>query len=188
MKNGESTIVTATAQPSSLPKSNASAGLLANIQVNTFVDHLPIHRQEMGYSRLGIHLPRATLCEWKLGAAELLETLLPSLRIHILQEPRLHLDDTTLPLLERGRATTKQAHLWGYFGAGQQQENELWVDHPPAVMFEFAESRAATHPLTFLREYRGVPAGRRLPWPRCPLSHRPHHRSRLLGALQETLL
>ncbi|MGT2460343.1 IS66 family transposase (plasmid) [Cupriavidus basilensis] len=155
MKNGESTIVTATAQPSPLPKSNASAGLLANIQVNTFVDHLPIHRQEMGYARLGIHLPRATLCEWKLGSAELLETLLPSLRTHILQAPRLHLDDTTLPLLERGRATTKQAHLWGYLGAGQQQENGLWVDHPPAVMFEFAESRAATHPLTFLRDYRG---------------------------------
>ncbi|MDW3689368.1 transposase, partial [Cupriavidus sp. CV2] len=68
--------------------------------------------------------------------------------------PRLHLDDTTLPLLERGR-TTKQAHLWGYLGAGQRQENGLWVDHPPAVMFEFAESRAATHPLTFLCDYRG---------------------------------
>ncbi|MDW3682413.1 transposase [Cupriavidus sp. CV2] len=61
MKNGESTIVTATAQPSPFPKSNASAGPLASIQVNTFVDHLPIHRQEMGYARLGIKLPRATL-------------------------------------------------------------------------------------------------------------------------------
>ncbi|MFJ1257024.1 transposase [Cupriavidus sp. CuC1] len=90
MKNGESTIVTATAQPSPLPKSNASAGLLANIQVNTFVDHLPIHRQEMGYARLGIHLPRATLCEWKLGAAELLETLLPS---SLLAKQTLQTDD-----------------------------------------------------------------------------------------------
>ncbi len=154
-KDGESTIVTAAAQPSPLPKSNASAGLLASIQVDTFVDHLPINRQETRYARLGMHLPRATLCEWKLASAELLATLLPPLRNHVLQAPRLHLDDTTLPLLERGRATTRQAYLWGYLGAGQRQENGLWVDHPPAVLFEFAESRAGAHPLNFLRDYHG---------------------------------
>jgi transposase len=55
--NGESTIVTANAQPSPLPKSNASASLLANILVNTYVDHLPLNRQEMRYARRGVHLP-----------------------------------------------------------------------------------------------------------------------------------
>ncbi|MGT2491789.1 hypothetical protein ACU4GD_17810 [Cupriavidus basilensis] len=42
----------------------------------------------MGYARLGFNLLRATLCEWKLGSAELLETLLPSLRTRILQAGR----------------------------------------------------------------------------------------------------
>lgn len=46
-KDGESTIVTASAQPSPLPKSNASASLLANVLVNTYVDHLPLNRQEI---------------------------------------------------------------------------------------------------------------------------------------------
>ena len=78
-KDGESTIVTASAQPSPLPKSNASASLLANVLVNTYVDHLPLNRQEMRYARRGVYLPRATLCEWKLAAAELLEVLLPPL-------------------------------------------------------------------------------------------------------------
>ncbi|WP_350030060.1 MULTISPECIES: transposase [unclassified Caballeronia] len=68
-KDGESTIVMASAQPSPLPKSNASASLLANILVSTYVDHLPLNRQEMRYARRGIHLPRATLCEWTLAAA-----------------------------------------------------------------------------------------------------------------------
>jgi len=76
----ESTIVTAAAQPSPLPKSNASAWLLASIQVDTFLDHLPINRQETRYARLGVHLPRATLCEWKLASAELLATLLRGAR------------------------------------------------------------------------------------------------------------
>jgi transposase len=52
--------VTASAQPSPLPKSNASASLLANVLVNTYVDHLPLNRQEMRYARRGVHLPRAT--------------------------------------------------------------------------------------------------------------------------------
>jgi transposase len=102
-KDGESTIVTANAQPSPLPKSNASASLLANVMVNTYVDHLPLNRQEMRYARRGVHLPRATLCEWKLASAELLSVMLPSLRAHQLKAPRMHVDDTTLPLLERGR-------------------------------------------------------------------------------------
>ncbi|MBB5446118.1 MULTISPECIES: hypothetical protein [unclassified Paraburkholderia] len=49
-KDGESTIVTASAQPSPLPKSDASASLLANVLVNTYVDHLPLNRQEMRYA------------------------------------------------------------------------------------------------------------------------------------------
>ncbi|MFM0109543.1 IS66 family transposase, partial [Paraburkholderia rhynchosiae] len=154
-KDDESTIVTASAQPSPLPKSNASASLLANILVNTYVDHLPLNRQEMRYARRGVHLPRATLCEWKLAAAELLEVLLPPLRAHQLQAPRMHVDDTTLPLLEKGRTATRTARLWGYLGAGQREENGVWVDHPPAVVFEFAESRSGSHPLRYLQKYKG---------------------------------
>ncbi|OXC78563.1 IS66 family transposase [Caballeronia sordidicola] len=154
-KDGESTIVTASAQPSPLPKSNASASLLANVLVNTYVDHLPLNRQEMRYARRGVYLPRATLCEWKLASAELLSVLLPSLRAHQLKAPRMHVDDTTLPLLERGHPSTRTARLWGYLGAGQRNENGVWINHPPAVVFEFAESRAGAHPLLYLNEYKG---------------------------------
>lgn len=154
-KDGESSIVTASAQPSSLPKSNASASLLANVLVNTYVDHLPLNRQEMRYVRRGVYLPRATLCEWKLASAELLSVLLPGLRAHQLKAPRMHVDDTTLPLLERGHPSMRTARLWGYLGAGQYKENGVWVDHPPAVVFEFAESRAGAHPLLYLNKYKG---------------------------------
>ncbi|MFM0414767.1 IS66 family transposase [Paraburkholderia aromaticivorans] len=149
--DGESTIVTASAQLSPLPKSNANASLLANILVNTYVDHLSLNRQEMRYARRGMHLPRATLCEWKLAAAELLEVLLPPLRAHQLQAPRMQVDDTTLPLLEKGRAATRTGRLWGYLGVGQREENGVWVDQPPAVVFEFAQSRCGSHPLRYLR-------------------------------------
>jgi transposase len=96
-KDAESAVRTAAAQPSPLPKSNASAGLLAQVLVSTFADHLPLNRQEAIFKRHGMHLPRATLCEWKLAAAELLAVLQPALKAHILAAPRVHSDDTTMP-------------------------------------------------------------------------------------------
>jgi transposase len=129
--------------------------LLAQIGVNTFVDHLPLHRQEVIWKRKGFPVSRSTLCDWKLGTGELLSVLMPPLKAHILRAPRVHSDDTTMPLQVNGRGSTRTARLWGYLGAGQRQENGLWVDHPPAVMFEFTETRQAIHPETFLRDYRG---------------------------------
>lgn len=155
-KDGESTIRTAAAEPSPLPKSNASAGLLAHIAVSTYADHIPLNRQEKILKRHGVEIPRSTLCEWKLATAELAEVLIPPLRDHVLVGPRLHCDDTPLPLLDPGRGRTKTARLWAYLGAGSRQdETGLWVDHPPAVVFEFTESREAMHPTRFLENYRG---------------------------------
>lgn len=155
-KDSESTVRTAFAQPSPLPKSNASAGLLAQILVSTFADHLPLNRQESIFKRHGVDLPRSTLCEWKLGAGELLAVLRPALIAHTLAAPRLHSDDTTMPLIVGGRSSTKTARLWGYLGAGSRQaEDGTWVEHAPAVVFEFTDSRESLHPIAFLKDYRG---------------------------------
>ena len=50
-KDGESTIRTAFTQPSPLPKSNAEAGLLAQILVATYADHLPLNCQKRIFKR-----------------------------------------------------------------------------------------------------------------------------------------
>ncbi len=155
-KDGESTIRTAFAQPSPLPKTNAGVGLLTQILVSTFVDHLPLYRQESIFKRHGVELPRSTLCEWKLASGELLAVLRPALIAHTLNAPRLHSDDTTMPLIVGGRGSTKTARLWGYLGAGaRRNEAGEWVEHPPAVVFEFTESRESMHPIKFLKHYEG---------------------------------
>ncbi len=155
-KDGESTVRTAFAQPSPLPKTNAGPGLLAQILVSTFVDHLPLHRQERIFNRHGVDLPRSTLCEWKLGSGELLAVLLPPLIEHNLGAPRLHSDDTTMPLIEGGRGKTKTARMWGYLGVGARRNDAgQWVEHPPSVVFEFTESRESVHPIRFLKAYQG---------------------------------
>ena len=156
-KDGESTVRTATAEPSPLPKSNASAGLLAHVVVSKYQDHLPLHRQARMFKRHGLELSKTTLCDWTLGSAELLDRLIAPLTAHVLRDAVVGADDTTLPLADPGRGKTRTARLWAYRGGGFRRADDGvgWEAHPPAVVIEFTESREGLHPMRFLAGYRG---------------------------------
>jgi transposase len=155
-KDGESTIRTAAAEPSPLAKSNASAGLLAQVLVAKYADGLPLNRQEHIFKRHGLELPRATLCDWILGSSELLAPVLEWLKRHVLAAPVIFADDTTLDLILGGRGAACTARLWAYVGAGHTRDNQGgWQAYPRAAYFEFSETREALHPTRFLAEYSG---------------------------------
>ncbi len=63
-KGCEETVRCAKLPNKPIPKANATAGLLAQIMVSKYVDHLPLYRQEQILKRNGIDLPRSTLCNW----------------------------------------------------------------------------------------------------------------------------
>jgi len=154
---GASTVRTATAHPSPLPRSNAGPGLLAHVLVSKYGDGLPLARQERIFARHGAVLSRKTLCDWVLAACELLGRLRGPLHQHILGAPVVFSDDTTLKLRTeevRGRSVT--ARLWGYVAAGWQHNDAgAWIDYPKAVLYEFTEDRRGEHPQRFLARYRG---------------------------------
>lgn len=156
-KDGESTVRTATAEPSPLPKSNASAGILSYVLVSKFQDHLPFNRQERRFARDGFRLSRSTLCDWSLGAADLLDRLIPPLTAHVLLSGAVGADDTTLPLADPGGGKTRTARLWAYRGGGFRRAGDgvHWQTHPEAVVFEFTESREGLHPMRFLAGFQG---------------------------------
>lgn len=155
-KEGASTIRTAHAEPSPLPKSNASAGLLAQVLVAKYADGLPLHRQERIFARHGVAIARTTLCDWILGSTGKLSVLMPALKAHVLGAPVLFGDDTTVDLIEEGRGKTKTARFWAYVSAGAvRQEDGTWQDYPRAAYFEFSPTREAIYPTRFLQDYRG---------------------------------
>ena len=163
-KDGESTIRTAAAEPSPLPKSNAGAGLLAHVLVSKYQDHLPLNRQERMFGRHSVALSKTTLCDWTLGAAELLERLIAPLTAHVLAAAVVGADDTTLQLAQSGdgagsgvrRGRTRTARLWAYqCGGFKLDPGGGWAAHAPAVMFDFTESREGLHPLRILARYAG---------------------------------
>jgi len=155
-RDGESTVVTAAMPPAPLPKSNASPGLLAHVLVSKYADHLPLNRIESIFKRQGAILPRSTLCDWVLGSTELLGCLYEALKTHVLAAPKIHADDTMLPLIEGGRGRTVQARLWAYLGAGARRDGEgPWVEHPAAVFYEFTDDRRGAHVQRMLKDYAG---------------------------------
>jgi transposase len=77
-----------------IPKSMATPGLLAHILTAKFADALPFYRQEKQFSRIGIDLPRATMCNWAIKTAQACEIILDMMKKDIRKGPVIHIDET----------------------------------------------------------------------------------------------
>jgi transposase len=69
------TVVTAAKPPAPIEKGLAGPGLLAQVAVSKFGDHLPLNRQESIFARHGLELSRQTMCGWMADCAELVDPL-----------------------------------------------------------------------------------------------------------------
>ena len=120
-------------------------GLLANVLVSKYADHLPLYRQEQMYARQGIDLSRKTMCDWVRACADLLLPLYEWLKKDVLASKVVHTDDTPVPVQDRSRDKTRQGRLWVYVGDR---------DHAH-VVYEYTASRSRAGPSKFLAGYRG---------------------------------
>jgi transposase len=130
-----------------IPRSPAGIGLLAFILVSKFQDHIPLHRQEVMFARLGFELTRNRMCEWLGFIAELLHALHRAIKAELLRQGYLQADETTIKIqegAEPGRCHT--GYLWGLLGP------------PPLnlVYFHYADSRAGEVPKALLDGFEGV--------------------------------
>jgi transposase len=87
------TIVAEPVAPALLDRGLAAPGLLAQVAIQKYTDHLPLYRQEAIFARAGIDLSRTTLAE--LGVIGLrLQPLADALHVRLLRSPVLHADET----------------------------------------------------------------------------------------------
>ncbi len=93
-------IVQAAAPPRPIERGLPTAALLAQVIGAKYADHCPRYRQEGIYRRAGVELPRATLASWVGETARLLDPLVAALERYVLSTPKLHADDTPVPVLE----------------------------------------------------------------------------------------
>jgi transposase len=123
----------------------AGPGLIAQIVVSKFGDHLPLYRQEDIFTRHGLHLSRSTLCDWVSAAADLFRPLYELQRRLMLQSAVLWTDDTPVTVLVGGEEGSRQGRFWTYVGD----------DEHPYSVFDFTMSRGRDGPQSFLRDFRG---------------------------------
>jgi transposase len=130
-----------------IDKGIPTSGLLAQVLVAKYADHLPLYRQEAIFGRAGVALPRSTLGAW-IGVCGLrLQPLVDALKSHVLACPVVHADETPVAMLAPGNGKTHRAYLWAYATGA--------FEHLRAVVYDFTETRAGEHARAFLGDWRG---------------------------------
>ena len=135
-----------------IPRGRIGASLLAMILFEKYGAHQPLNRQSERYAREGIDLDLSTMADHVGAGTAVLAPLHELIRAHVLAAERLHGDDTTVPVLAKGKTIT--GRLWAYvrddrpFGQGQTG--------PPAVLFHYSRDRRGQHPEAHLADYAGI--------------------------------
>lgn len=94
------TVVTAEKPGAPIEKGLAGPGLLAQVAVSKYGDHLPLYRQEEILRRQGVELSRQTMCDWMRCSADLVSLLYELMRRRVLSSKAVQTDDTPVPVLD----------------------------------------------------------------------------------------
>ena len=135
-------LVQAPVAPHVIDKGLPTSGLLAQVLVAKYLDHLPLYRQEAIFERAGHAIARSTLAQWMGECGVQLQPLVDALSQELLRQPVLHADETPVAMLKPGHGKTHRAYLWSYCTT---QFNPM-----KAVVFDFADSRGGQHARAFL--------------------------------------
>jgi len=141
------TLIQAPVPAQIIDKGIPTAGLLAQVLVGKFSDHLPLYRQTPIFGRAGLAIAASTLGAWVGVCGVRLQPLVDALRQEILQQDVLHADETPVQMLSPGKKKTHRAYLWAY---APPRFSDLQV-----VVYDFTEGRAGEYARQFLGDWRG---------------------------------
>ncbi len=123
----------------------AGAGLLAEVVVSKFAEHVPSYRFEDISTRYGIYLPRSTLCDWVSKVADLLKPFYELQKELVRQAEVLWTDDTFVTVLGGENPGSHTGRFWVYIGPAAL----------PYDVYDFTENHKRDGPAQFLKDYVG---------------------------------
>jgi transposase len=132
------------------PRGWAGPSLLAMILFEKFGQHQPLNRQAERYAREGVDLSLSTLADQVGACAAALAPLHALIEAHVMAAERLHGDDTTVPVLAKGKTAT--GRLWVYV----RDDRPFAGGAPPAALFRFSRDRKGEHPEKHLERWSGA--------------------------------
>jgi transposase len=138
-------IIQAARPPRAVKRSIADPGLLTQVVIDKFMDHLPLNRQQERYQRQGMLLPYSTLADWVRLVAEAVEPLGGALLREMLGYRYWHADETGVAVLDKvKKKDTHQGYFWTY-KAG----------NAPLIYYDYQPGRDADRPLEILNQFKG---------------------------------
>jgi transposase len=133
-----------------IARGRAGPWLLAHVLFSKYGLHLPLNRQSAAYAREGIELDVSTLADWVGACAATLMPLVEAILAHVFAAERIHADDTTVPVLAKGK--TRTGRLWTYV----RDDRPFGGPDPPAAAFFYSPDRGGEHPERHLASYAGL--------------------------------
>ena len=132
------------------PRGWAGPNLMAMLLFEKFGQHQPLNRQAERYGREGVPFSLSTLADQVGAGCAVLEPLLRRLERHVFSAERLHGDDTTVPVLAKGKTHT--GRCWVYV----RDDRPFGGRAPPAAMFYYSRDRGGAHAEEHLSRWRGI--------------------------------
>jgi transposase len=133
-----------------IARGHVGASLLAMLLYDKYALHQPLNRQSREFARADIDLSVSTLADHVGAAALALSPLYGLIEAHVFKAARVHGDDTTVPLLAKGKTIT--ARLWTYV----RDDRPFGGSDPPAAVYYFSRDREGLHPQAHLAAFHGV--------------------------------
>jgi len=130
----------------------AGPGLIANVLVSKYCDHIPLYRLSRIYGRDGVDIDRSTMASWVGQSEALLDPLVAALGRYALAGEKVHADDTPVAVLDPGRGRTKTGRLWVYV----RDDRPAASQDAPAAWYQYSPNRKGEHPQKHLKNYAGI--------------------------------
>jgi transposase len=133
-----------------IARGRAGPQLLADVLFGKYGAHLPLNRQSEIYAREGVELDVSTLADWVGACAATLTPLRDAIERHVHAAVRIHVDDTTVPVLAKNQCRT--GRLWGHV----RDDRPFGGEAAPAVVLYYSPTREGQHPQRQLARYTGI--------------------------------
>jgi len=129
-----------------IDKGLPGVGLLTQVVLSKFADHLPLYRQEKIFAeRYGIEISRKTMAQWMRVAADWLKPIYEVMKQNLLKGDYLQVDETPIKYLDKDEIEgSRHGYLWSY---GRPRSD---------VVFDWKTGRSREGPEKFLGEYKGI--------------------------------
>ena len=115
-----------------------------------FGQHQPLNRQADRYALEGAPIALSTMADAVGAISTALDPLRRLIEVHVMAAERLHGDDTTVPVLAKGKTDT--GRLWIYV----RDDEPFGGTGPPAAIFHYSRDRRGEHPQAHLIGYAGI--------------------------------